>query len=81
MLLERILAERRRRWEESELARMKAAGKPPKDDRWKSKYKEPVAPATSTLPQLPAGWCCANLDELLFGIEAGKNFSVHRTPP
>ena len=59
VLLDRILAERRRRWEESELARMKAAGKPPKDDRWKSKYKEPVAPDTSALPQLPDGWCWA----------------------
>lgn len=29
VLLDRILAERRRRWEESELARMKVAGKPP----------------------------------------------------
>jgi len=67
MLLERILAERRRRWEESELARMKAAGKPPKDDHWKSKYKEPVAPDTSTLPQLPTGWCWTSLDQLNSG--------------
>jgi len=43
---------------------MKAAGKPPKDDRWKSKYKEPVAPDTSTLPQLPEGWCWGTLDAL-----------------
>ena len=64
VLLDRILAERRRRWEESELARMKAAGKPPKDDRWKSKYKEPVAPDTSALPQLPAGWRWAGVDQL-----------------
>ena len=67
MLLERILAERRRRWEESELARMKAAGKPLKDDHWKSKYKEPVAPDTSTLPQLPTGWCWTSLDQLNSG--------------
>jgi type I restriction enzyme S subunit len=32
-LLERIRAERRRRWEEAELAKMKAKGKPPTDDR------------------------------------------------
>ena len=44
VLLERILVERRRRWEEAELAKMVAKGKPPKDDRWKAKYKEPVAP-------------------------------------
>lgn len=64
VLLDRILAERRRRWEEAELARMKAAGKRPKDARWKSKYKEPVAPDTSALPQLPEGWCWATIDQL-----------------
>ena len=64
VLLDRILAERRRRWEESELARMKAAGKPPKDDRWKSKYKEPVTPDSSTLPHLPDGWCWATVEQL-----------------
>jgi type I restriction enzyme S subunit len=33
ILLERILAERRRCWEGAELARMKTKGKVPKDDR------------------------------------------------
>lgn len=32
-LLKRLLAERRRRWEEAELVRLKTAGKGPKDDR------------------------------------------------
>ena len=44
VLLERILAERRRRWEEAELAKMKAKGKTPKGDRWRAKYKEPIPP-------------------------------------
>ena len=57
VLLQRILLERRRRWEEAELARMKAAGKTPKNDRWKARYKEPVAPNTGALPSLPEGWC------------------------
>lgn len=64
VLLERILAERRRRWEEAELAKMKARGKAPKDDRWKEKYVEPVAPDTSDLPELPEGWCWASVDQL-----------------
>jgi type I restriction enzyme S subunit len=38
-LLERILAERRAIWEETELAKMKAKGKEPKNDRWTAKYK------------------------------------------
>jgi type I restriction enzyme S subunit len=56
-LLARILKERRRRWEEAELARLKAAGKTPKDDKWKAKYEEPLAPETAGLPALPEGWC------------------------
>jgi type I restriction enzyme, S subunit len=60
VLLARILSERRRRWEEAELAKMKARGKAPKDDRWKAKYVEPVAPDTSELPELPEGWCWAS---------------------
>ena len=49
-LLERILAERRARW--------KARGKK------KGKYKEPVAPDTSDLSDLPDGWVWSGLDQL-----------------
>ena len=42
ILLERILAERRARWESQEKRR--------------GKYKEPSAPDTSVLPELPEGW-------------------------
>ena len=64
VLLQRILVERRRRWEEAELARMKAAGRAPKNDRWKARYKEPAAPDTATLPSLPEGWCWASVEML-----------------
>ena len=63
-LLERILIEHRQKWEEAELAKLRAKGKEPKNDRWKTKYKEPVAPDTSTLPDLPEGWCWAAVDQL-----------------
>lgn len=59
VLLQRILAERRRRWEEAELAKMKAKGKVAKNDKWKAKYVEPARPDTSVLPELPEGWCWA----------------------
>jgi type I restriction enzyme S subunit len=55
-LLERILKERRACWEADQLAKMKAAGKTPKDDKWKLKYVEPARPDVSRLPTLPKGW-------------------------
>lgn len=81
VLLERILVERRRRWEEAELEKMRAAGKEPKSDQWKAKYKEPVGPDVEGLPELPEGWCWASLDSLLVLIEAGKNFKCKELPP
>lgn len=64
-LLTRILGERRRRWEEAELAKMVAAGKAPKDGRWKGRYEEAVAAETDGLPELPEGWCWAGISEWL----------------
>ena len=51
VLLERILAERRARWESQEKRR--------------GKYKEPSAPDTSDLPELPEGWVWATVDQLI----------------
>ena len=56
VLLERILKRRREKWEGEQLEQMKAKGKMPKDDKWKMKYKEPIALDTSNLPKLPDGW-------------------------
>lgn len=61
-LLKRIRVERRRKWEEAELAKMTAKGKAPTDDRWKAKYKEPAPVDAAGLPELPAGWCWATID-------------------
>ena len=49
-LLQRILAERRARWEAQE-------------NRGR-KYKEPIAPDTSNMPNLPKGWVSATLDQM-----------------
>ena len=73
VLLDRILAERRRRWEDAELARLTAAGKPPKNDAWKSKYAEPAPLDTADLPQLPEGWCWASAYQCS-QIQAGVGF-------
>jgi type I restriction enzyme S subunit len=74
-LLQRILAERRRQWEETELAKMKVKGKLPKNDKWKAKYKEPAAPDTANLPKLPEGWMWASLPQL---GELNRGKSKHR---
>jgi type I restriction enzyme S subunit len=64
-LLQHILRERRARWEADILAKMIASGKHPKVDRWKEKYKEPVPPDTTNLPNLPEGWCWTSFDQLI----------------
>jgi type I restriction enzyme S subunit len=70
-LLERILRERRARWEVDTRAKMIASGKPPADDRWKQKYKEPSAPKTGGLPALPKGWCWACFDQVAWRVRSG----------
>ena len=53
VLLERILAEHRARWESQEKRR--------------GKYKEPVTPDTSGLLELPEGWVWATVEQLILG--------------
>lgn len=78
-LLKRILAERRRRWEEAGLTRLKAAGKAPRDDRWKERCGEPVPPDAG-LPILPRGWCWASLDQLALDVEGGTAETAGDSP-
>ncbi len=66
VLLERILAERRVRWESQEKRR--------------GKYKEPSAPDASTLPQLPEGWAWAKLDQVLVSLEGGTAVAATDVP-
>ena len=71
-LLERILVERRRRWEEDQLRKFEEKGRtPPKN--WKAKYKEPVSPDTTGLPPLPDGWCWATVDHCSSLIQYGSS--------
>ena len=59
VLLERILAERRARWESQETRR--------------GKYKEPSAPDASAQPELPEGWVWATIEQLLARSEYGTS--------
>ena len=73
-LLERILVERRTRWEARQLAKFEQQGKArPKD--WQKKYPEPVWPDTADLPALPQGWVWASAEQLCEFITKGT------TPP
>ncbi len=64
-LLERILIERRARWEAKQLAKFKEQGKaPPKD--WENKYPEPVKPDISDLPELPKGWVWSSIGQCFY---------------
>ena len=68
VLLERILAERRARWESQE----KQGGK----------YREPSAADTSALPELPEGWVWASLEaisELKGGVTKGQRYASEQT--
>ncbi len=65
VLLERILAERRTRWESKEKRR--------------GKYKEPAAPDTSDLPSLPEGWVWASLEQAT-EIQGGIQKQPKRAP-
>jgi type I restriction enzyme, S subunit len=75
VLLQRILRERRRCWEEAELAKMSAAGKTSRDDRWRTRYQEPALPDPDMLPRLPEGWRWTTLDavsDVKGGITKGQ---------
>lgn len=75
-LLERILVERRTRWEAKQLAKFAEQNKKqPKD--WQKKYPLPVQPDTAGLPQLPEGWVWASLD-MLGDIASGVAKGIKR---
>jgi type I restriction enzyme S subunit len=84
-LLKRILAERRAKWEAEELAKMKAKETKPKDDSWKKKYKEPAAPDTANLPELPEEWVWASVEQIadiMLGkmLDKAKHLSGNKLP-
>ena len=71
-LLERILKERRTRWEEKQLAKFQEQGKtPPKD--WQKKYPDPANPETSDAQLLPETWGWATVDQLTIEQKYGSS--------
>lgn len=81
VLLQRILVERRCRWEDAELARMKAKGKTQKDGKWKAEYPEPETTSFAALPDLPRGWVWTSVDavgEVLLGRQRAPQYLTGR---
>jgi len=72
MLLDRILRERRAKWEQDQLAKFREKGKePPKN--WQSKYEEPAEPDVSELPELPEGWVWARVEQMAESVRYGSS--------
>lgn len=71
VLLEKILKERRVKWEEEQLKQMEAKGKVPKDDKWKKKYKEPIKLQNIPTWKKPDEWCFASLDQIFMEKTVG----------
>jgi type I restriction enzyme, S subunit len=73
-LLERILVERRAKWE----ADLRAKGKDPS----KVKYVEPAQPDVESLPTLPTGWFWATVEQVadvIGGVTKGRNLAGRLT--
>jgi restriction endonuclease S subunit len=70
-LLQRLLAARRARWEEAEFKRLSASGKAPKDDKWKSRYAEPVVPIRKGLSDVPSTWVWASVEQVSTRVTVG----------
>jgi len=69
-LLERILKERRAKWEAEHIAKYEAHGKnPPKG--WGNRYKEPSQPDITHLPELPDEWGWTTLGCISHKIQIG----------
>jgi type I restriction enzyme, S subunit len=70
-LLERIKIDRRKRWEEAELDKMRSQDKEPKDEKWKDRYKESKEISSDILSDIPDTWLWTSMD-YISEIELGK---------
>lgn len=71
-LSRRVLKAHREAWEQAELAKLRAKGQDPDDDRWKRKYPEPAPADETDPPLLPKGWVHASCDALIYHVTSGS---------
>ncbi len=72
-LLQRILIERRERWEKDQLKKFAESDKTPKNDEWKKKYRTASKPGGVKPPELPSNWAYVSLDEITYRITDGTH--------
>lgn len=73
VLLDRVLADRRSRWEVAQISKMRSARKAPKDDKRQAKHEQPAGHIISGLPRLPEGWIWASWAQIGFS-QNGRAF-------
>jgi len=74
-LLQRILAERRAKWEHDRLDKMASKNQAPKDHNWRQKYKEPEKPKNEDTFKIPKTWVWSNIGQLAWSIKDGPHYS------
>ena len=79
-LLERIVVERRRRWEDAQQTKFAVAEKTPPEN-WKGRYQDPTPIDAASLPPPPEGWCWARMLQVA-DIQLGRQRSPeHHSGP
>ncbi|HEV2295271.1 MAG TPA: hypothetical protein VGR35_15570 [Tepidisphaeraceae bacterium] len=70
MLLARVLTARRKNWEADHFNKYAEAGTSPPEGWWE-KYRDPPSPPNGSFPELPAGWCCATVEQCAWDVTVG----------
>ena len=73
VLLERILKERREKWEAEQQGLPQLTGKLHKNNKWNKEHKEPALLENNELPELPDQWMWTKLSNLT-NLSSGRAF-------
>jgi len=77
-LVQRILKERRAKWEADRSEKLTAQRRKSKNEEWKKTYLEPSSPNTTDLKQLPEGWLWIRAEQLCDFITKGTTPSANK---
>ncbi|HHQ4786279.1 TPA: restriction endonuclease subunit S [Aeromonas hydrophila] len=70
-----ILEARKLAWENAEFEKLVGSDKPPKNEKWKKKYKSPEGVIDENCFDIPDSWEWSNLGELAWSIKDGPHYS------